>query len=1030
MSLISLSISRYRAVIFALVIAVIGGITSYINIPKESVPDVQIPNIYVSVRLEGISPEDSERLMVMPLEKHLRSIEGVKEVHSTAALGFASVSLEFDAGFDKDRALQDVREKVDIAKSELPLDADEPVVNEINISLFPILNVILHGNLEERSLTEIARHVKDEIEEIPNVLEAKIVGARDEVIEIIIEPEKIAVYGLSLAEVISLVQNNNKLIAAGIVDNGNSRFAVKVSRILGSIKDIEELVIKHDKNSVVKITDVAHVLFTLKDPENYAKINGKPAVVIEVQKRIGKNIIETVDSIKQKMVENADNLPPNLQVTYSQDQSKNIIDMLTSLLNNLILAVILVFFITYKFVGFRTALLVAISVPSSFLIGVVFIGIMDYTMNMVVMFSLIMAVGLLVDAATIVCEDADVRLKNGTTAPKAYLDAANRMKYAAFSSIATTLIVFIPLLFWPGTAGQFMKYIPITLIITLTASLVMAVYIIPSLGSVIGHTTRKEEHSKPTYGKYTKLYSQALDDVLKIPGIFISGAIGFLAIVYIFFAMFNNGVEFFPDVEPENALAQVRTRGNISVDNKSALVDELYKKIHNVGGIKIFYSRAGNVGGKRSKNDDVIGSIFLEFDDWQKREKADSILAKIREQSKNLGGILVSTQKAKKGPGGKNDLHLQINAVDDSTLEESGKKVSSIIGSHEAVINLKDSAQVPALEWVIDIDNNLASRYGLDASSVGGYLRMVTNGFKVEEYRNNVSVEEIDILVRFPKDRRSISELDNINITTPSGNIPLSNFITKTAKPSIATIQRVDSKRIFDIKADVKPDYIPSIVSKEVTKQIETAIKNGKILATTKINLKGEDEDQKESMVFLQSAFGVALLCMALLLVAQFNSFFAMIVIISAVFLSTVGVLIGLIITQQPFGIVMCGFGVIALSGIVVGNNIIFIDTYKQLKESGVQSREALVQTGMQRLRPILLTAGTTIIGLLPMVLGMTIDFINFDINFGSPASQWWNQLSTSIAGGLTFATILTLFFTPALILWAEKIGIEMYKKI
>ena len=490
MTLIDAAVDRSRTVIGILLLLLVAGTVAYITIPKESDPDVNIPIIYVSLSHEGISPQDAERLLVRPMEIELRGIEGIKEIRSTSYQGGANVLMEFDAGFDADAALNDVREKVDVAKTELPGDTDEPSVNEVNISLFPVIVVTLSGDVPERTLINLARDLRDKIEGIPAVLEASIGGDREEQVELIFEPRLIESYELDAAALLNTLARSNQLIAAGSQDTGQGRFSIKVPGLFETRNDILEMPIKVKGDAVVTVGDIASIRRTFKDRETTARIDGKRAVTLEVSKRTGENVIETIENVRELVISEQRNWPAGVVVKFSQDNSKTIRQMLGDLQNNVLSAIILVMIVVVAALGLRSGILVAIAIPGSFLTGMLVLQLLGLTVNIVVLFALILAIGMLVDGAIVVTEYADRKLSEGETPERAYTLAAKRMAWPIIASTATTLAAFAPLLFWPGIVGQFMKFLPITLMATLAASLAMALLFVPVLGVSLAAITR------------------------------------------------------------------------------------------------------------------------------------------------------------------------------------------------------------------------------------------------------------------------------------------------------------------------------------------------------------------------------------------------------------------------------------------------------------------------------------------------------------------------------------------------------------
>lgn len=1022
--LIDASIHAYRVVFMVLAFIVVAGSFSYVNIPKESSPDVQVPVIYVSMRLDGISPEDAERLLIRPMEKKLRAIEGVKEMKSEATLGFASVSLEFDAGFNADTALADVRAEVDKAKPDLPTDADEPNVQEVNFSQFPVINVVLSGDTDLRVLVKVARRLRDKLEGIKGVLEAKIAGDREEVLDIILDPLILESYKINPADVLQRVSNNNVLIAAGQLDNGNGRFSVKLPGLIESGEDLFNTPIINTPDKVVTLRDIATVKRTFKDATGRARINGKRAVGLAVSKRAGANLLDTIAAVKQLVEEEQSYWPQGITITYSQDTSGEVRGMLGDLENNVVLAVMLVLVVVLFVMGARSALLVTFAIPGAFLIAAMCLNMMGFTMNIVVLFSLILSAGLLVDSAIVVCEYAErLMVQQGESPARAYGRAAKRMAWPIIASTATTLAVFMPLLFWPGIVGQFMKYMPITLILTLSGSLLMALIFLPTIGSRLRvgkdevHVS-EDDDDRPSNHPVTLRYIAILERVLLMPWITTACVLGVVAIIFALFVITKPGVEFFPDIEPENANLLVRAVGNLSLDEKDSIMKEVEKRLMPLSEeVDIFYAQAGSTT-LRNVAEDTIGLMQMEFADWATRRPVDTILQDAKDRLQPISGVIIETAKQEKGPPTGKDLQLEFRSRYPELLTPAVTELMSHIDELGDLTNVQDDRPVPRIEWEYQVDRVKAGRNDVSVLEVGQVVKLVTNGIKINEYRPDDSDDELDIVVRFPEEYRNISQLAALRVFTKNGTLePISNFVERQPKQAVSIVKRVDGARIMNIQADVTEGVLPD----KKVQQVKAWLEQQELPEELEIRFRGEDEDQKKSQTFLMSAFLIALFVMALILTAQFNSVYRMFVIMSAVFLSTGGVFLGNVLTMQPFGIVMGGVGVIALAGIVVNNNIILIDTYDNQRKQGYPIREALLRSGALRLRPILLTAGTTILGLLPMVMGMNIDFLDRNLTFGAPSSQWWRQLSTAIAGGLTFATVLTLFLTPALLLLRDR---------
>ena len=1011
-----------------LALILITGAVSYVNIPKESDPDIDIPILYVSMNHEGISPEDAERLLVRPMEKELRSIEGVKEMRSTAAEGFASVLLEFEAGFNADQAAVDVREAVDVAKNELPGDTEDPVVNEVNVGLFPVMVVVLAGNVPERTLMALARDLKDELEGLPGVLEADIGGNRDELLEIIVDPLKLESYQISHTELINAVSLNNRLVAAGALDTGDGRFSVKVPGLFKTAADVFDLPIKVRGESVVTLGDITSVRRTFKDANSKARVDGKPAITLEIKKRIGENVIETLEQVRAIVTSRQNDWPAGVEVSFMQDKSKQIKIMLADLQNNVISAILLVMVVVIAALGLRSAGLVGLAIPSSFLIGILVLSMMGLTINIVVLFSLILAVGMLVDGAIVVTEFADRKMGEGLHRREAYGLAAKRMAWPITASTATTLAattlaVFMPLLFWPGIVGEFMKFLPITLIATLAGSLVVALIFVPTLGALIGkpgsgnktvqsHLNAAESGSLEDVPGMTGLYVRVVSVCVRHPIKIVAFAVALLISVQVYYSQNGNGVEFFPEVEPEMAIAWVHARGNMSIDENDALIKEVEERILKVDGFASVYSRVGKAGGGSDTAEDVIGTIQFEFKDWQERRPAKEILAEVRAKTADLAGIHVEVRIPESGPPTGKPVQLHLRSRVPEAITPELEKILEGVKKFDDLIDIEDSRPIPGIVWQLDVDRAQAGRFGADVTTVGQMIKLVTNGIKVGEYRPDDADEEIEIRVRYPSDERNINQLDQIRVMTNQGLVPISNFVSRQAVPKTGTIKRTDGMRVMHIKSEVAD----GVLADDKISEIKTWLATQEIDPRVEVAFKGQDEEQKKAQSFLSKAFGVALFAMAIILVTQFNSFYQAFLILTAVIMSTAGVVIGLMITGQTFGIVMTGVGIITLAGIVVNNNIVLIDTYDRLRDGGMPPLEAVVRTGAQRLRPVMLTAVTTVLGLMPMVMGLNIDLFTREVSQGAPSTQWWIQLSTAVVSGLTFATVLTLIVTPCML--------------
>ncbi|WP_417605005.1 efflux RND transporter permease subunit [Oceanimonas baumannii] len=1011
-TLIRAAVYRSRATLFAFILLLAGGVGAYLVIPKEANPDVTIPMMYVSMALEGISPEDGERLLVRPMEQELRTLEGVKKMTSTASEGHASVMLEFDAGFDPKLALQEVREKVDSARSELPQEADEPIVHEINVALFPVLSVALSGPLAESELVMIARRLKDEIEGIAEVLEVDIGGDREDLLEILVDPQVLDSYGIDYTQLFNLVSRNNRLVAAGSLDTGAGRMAIKVPGVIEDLDDVLGLPLRVSGDRVVTFGDVATIRRTFKDPAGFARINGQPGLVLEVSKRAGANIIQTIEQVKTLLAQAQPLLPAGVEIDYIMDQSTQIETMLSDLLNNVLTAVVLVLILILATMGVRSAVMVGLTIPGAFFAGILIIWGIGFTMNIIVLFALILVAGMLVDGAIVVSELADRYLHEGQSPKEAWINAAHRMSWPVIASTITTLAVFMPLLFWPGVVGQFMQYLPATVIICLLASLAMALVFLPTMGG-LGREGRQPR--TPVVVPGLAYYRRLLAWLLRRPGLTLLGTLGLIALIYAGYSRFNHGVEFFPDIEPDSAQLQVRARGDLSVYEKDALLREVESRLTGLTEVKALYARSFAMADGQMGSD-VIGVLQFQFIDWYLRRPARAIRETMLARTADIPGVVLEFREQQMGPGGGKPVEIRLSGNDDQQLGLATERLRSAMSQLGGFTDIEDDRSLPGIEWRLEVNREAAARMGADVLSVGNAVQLVTNGLRLASYRPEDASDEVDIRVRLPRHWRSVDQLSRLTLHTPRGQVPLSEFVALTPAPKVGTLHRVNGRRTVTVRADIAEGF-------RLDERLGALQQSGVELPEgVVLTLAGENADQREAAAFLSTAFVVAILLMTLILVTQFNSLYQTALVLSAIVFSTAGVLMGLLLNGQSFGVVMVGMGIIALAGIVVNNNIVLIDTFNQLRADGMSPAQAALETGCLRLRPVLLTAITTILGLMPMVLGVNVDLPAPALGIGAPSTQWWTQLSSAIAGGLAFATLLTLLLTPCmLVLRAER---------
>ena len=1119
---------RARMVLAFIALTLLAGGFAYWSLPKEGEPDIEIPALFVSVPFPGISAADSETLLVKPMETELADLDGLKQISGTASEGYAGIALEFEFGWDKTKVMADVRDAMNAAEGKFPAGAETYSINEINFSEFPIVIVNLTGNVPERTMAKVAKDLQDRIEALDAVLEAGIAGNRDEMLEVLIDPLRLEAYNVTAGELITVVQNNNQLIAAGEVETAQGTFAVKIPSSFNDPQDVYGLPVKTNGDRVVTLGDLAEISLTFEDRKGTARFNGETSVALQVVKRKGFNLIDTAEAVKLEVEAARAEWPAALQASVevgtSNDQSRTVGSMVSQLEGSVLTAIALVMIVVLAALGTRPALLVGFAIPTSFLLCFVFLAVMDVTISNIVMFGLILAVGMLVDGAIVVVEYADKRITDGSGPMDAYVEAAKRMFWPIVSSTATTLCAFLPMLFWPGVPGQFMGMLPVTLIFVLSASLVVALVYLPVMGGVtgrlsrfFGNTSDKLRHAFPWFVRALlvppALYlvflgamqvlnpgylfggtpiSDGIAGMLpgvalflfgafaasvtlgaaKIErrrtkvkaghrrtlfGLFIKGitanpimplvsiaAVGFTVMTtFTYFGANNKGVEFFVESEPEQAIVYVLARGNLSLGEKDALVARAEAVVLAHPGIQSAFAFAGEGGlntdaSGASAPKDTIGQVQLETIPWENRRDrpeldGDIVIAELTEQLKQIPGIEIEILAQARGPASGKPVHLRLKGENWDDLLDATALARSKFDELEGLTLIEDTRPLPGIDWQIDVDVQKAGRYGADVATVGGMVQLVTRGILLDTMRVDSSDEEIEIRVRLPEEDRVLSTLDSLKVRTRDGLIPLSNFTTRKPVKKLAEINRIDQKRYFDVKAGVASDLTKEFIDEDgeakqvpinanerigvITEWLETK----PLPAGIEWEWTGDQEEEAESQQFLSTAFMGALGLMFIILLAQFNSFYNSVLVLLAVILSTTGVLIGMLVMDQAFSVIMTGTGIVALAGIVVNNNIVLIDTYQDYSRY-MPRIEAIVRTAEDRIRPVLLTTITTMAGLAPMMFGLSLDFIGGGYSVDSPTALWWKQLATAVVFGLGIATVLTLVFTPSMLalrVWA-----------
>ncbi len=1146
---------RARMVMAFILLSLIAGTIAYVSLPKEGEPDIEIAALFVSVPFPGISAEDAERLVVKPMETELSDLDGLTKITGTALENYAGVALEFDYDWDKDKIIADVRDRMARAEAKFPDGYEKYTINEINFSAFPVIIVDLSGPVPERTMLRVARTLQDRLEALEPVLEAGIAGLRDEMVEVIIDPLRLEAYNVTAAELIEVVQQNNLLIPAGEIENPAGAFAVKLPSSFRSPRDVMALPVKTNGDRVITLGDLADIRLTFEDRRGTARFNGAPTVALQVVKRKGYNLLDTTALVRAEVEKARAEWPPGLRaalhMSTSNDQSRIVGSMIRQLEGSVLTAIALVMIVVLASLGTRSALLVGFAIPTSFLLTFALLAVMGITISNIVMFGLILAVGMLVDGAIVVVEYADKRIREGVGPMHAYVEAARRMFWPIVSSTATTLCAFLPMLFWPGVAGQFMGMLPVTLIFVLSASLLVALVYLPVMGGVSGRISRRLGHIRealrprplalrlalaalalagmfaglmlalnpallappgaagpatppatPPAGPAAALpgtllfmaaalaasvtigalappprpgpvraghrrtpfgrFIQAIVANPVMPIVAVAVVIGLVMAVFSYYGRHNLGTQFFVESEPEQAIVFVRERGNLSLAEKDELVRAAERIVLATPGIKTAFAFAGegglnqNTGGFQPPRD-TIGQIQMELIPWEERADrpeldGDRVIADLRQRLSRLAGLKYEIFVPDRGPAAAKPVHLRLRGDDYAALIEAALTVRRKFEATQGLFDIEDTLPLPGIDWEIRVDTEKAGRYGANAAMAGAMVQLVTRGILLDTMRVDSSDEEIEIRVRLPERDRTLSTLDTLKLPTALGQVPLSNFITRTPVEKLGRIDRTDRKRSFDVKANVHAGEIPlrdaagrPVLDANGQPVMQLVDANERIATLTKWlqeeaplpagvswEWTGDQEEQKKTGAFLGKAFAAALGLMFIILLAQFNNLYDTVLVLLAVVLSTAGVLVGMLVMGQKFSMIMTGTGVVALAGIVVNNNIVLIDTYQEYARY-MPRLEAIVRTAEARIRPVLLTTITTMAGLAPMMFGLSFDFINGGWSIDSPTALWWKPLATAVVFGLGIATVLTLIFTPAMLalrVWAGRLTAGAARRI
>lgn len=1153
--------NRTTVAVLGLIIVLLGA-TSYVSLPREAAPDIPIPYIMVTTMYEGVSPEDIETSVTMKIEKELNGIRGVEEITSSSAEGMSLISVEFDPDVPSEVALQRVRDRVDMAKGELPQDAEEPIIKEINFAELPIMLISLSGDVSPVLLKEIADDVQDVLEATPGVLKVEMAGDLEREIRLEFDPDRIAEYNLTIPEILALIPSENVNISAGGLETPGTKFNVRIPAEFVTPEEVDHLMLTTRDGTPIYLADVATVRYTFKDRTSFSRLNGADTITLSVSKRVGANTVQISDRIKAVIAEAQKRVPSAMKFDITYDMSEMVRDTVADLENNIISALILVTLVLLLFLGWRPSAIVAMIIPLSMLITFFLVQALGYTLNMIVLFSLILVLGMLVDNAIVIVENIYRHLQLGYGLTEASILGAREVAWPVTTSTLTTVCAFFPMMFWPGVMGDFMKYLPITLTLGLLASLFVGLVFNPVICSVWAGRSPKP-HQKDHWSLRT--YRRIQEAGLYNPGLTLFLAFCLLVGLGILYARIGKGTEFFPEGDPERAVIDIRAPQGTNIhetDRIARLIEErlepyrpwLKHVITNVG------SAGGtNMGLMASAGGAHLAGVTLVFHDFVERQRpSNDVIAEIRQAIADIPGAEIKVEKEEEGPPSGAPVTVRVMGVDFKTLERLSEQARRLIAAVPNVVNLRSDFEGARPELAFTADRRVAMLLGVNTATVGNFLKMAVFGSKVGTYREYN--EEYDITVRLPvQDRTKVDDLYRLQVPNTAGDaVPLSSLGTFTYRGGFGTINRVDQKRVVTLTADAegrlgsevladvqrrlhplgdprlterdvldwdglretlkrgqteasrpagriwdvlttrgasfwsraaisKEDFasllsadafeeeqkerlvallntalgkpnlyhpdafsdpnLPLEVAVMVKKgpenltQAEVLFLNRELLVAVwpdviarpmrvvlplgcEIRYAGEKEEQDKAQAFLSKAFAIALLLVVMVLVIQFNSLMVPFIIMTTVVLSLIGALIGLLVCGLPFGIIMTGIGIISLAGVVVNNAIVLLAYTQQLQREGMGLIEAASTAGVTRLRPVMLTAMTTIIGLIPMAVGVSYDFHTFTWATKSESTQWWRNMAVVVIFGLGFATILTLVVVPSLYVMLSRLSL------
>lgn len=1068
------AVKHYAAVVVLCVGLGLAGLVAYFSLPRENFPDIEVPQVFVSTLLDGANPTDVEVSLTIPLETELDGLEGLKEMRSNSMEGLSLISLEFFPEVDNATALQRVRDAVDIAKADLPSEAEEPVVEEFNFSSFPVLvyNLIGGDRISRSELQELAEKLQDQIKLVPGVLDVDIYGGRDRQVLIEVDPHRLHYYDLSLAEVQTILRGTNRNVSAGTTDMASTRIVMRVPGEFRNPEEIFNLVVgTTPDNTPIFVRDVATVRFDFEDEETRARtydfvaddgersldhyVAPRQSVTLYIKKRTGENTLDVVNRVQATL--DAYPLPEEVEPVKTLDMSTHVQLMVDDLENGVLTSLILILAVIFIGLGGRNAVLVALAVPFSLLISFIVLQMVGLTLNMIVLFSLILSLGMLVDNAIVIVENIYRLHAMGMGRAQAAIQGTAEMAWPVITSTATTVAAFLPLVFWPGLMGQFMGYLPKTVIIVLLSSLFVALIINPTLSALLmrvrpGETLRHDpETARPTYPA-VRLYRRFLEGMLRRPVWTISTAVLMLAFVLVAYGTFGVGVEFFPETDPDTITCSIRPPEGVSLAESDRLAQNLEARIFGQPGsgydrpvqnLKHASVTVGleGVGGSPSFGDSNVGPvrIELEFVDRDARTQPTPLtVAALRRRVEGLNeqgqrvtyplfGAEYDVVTPDEGPPTGKPVSVDIFGDDLNQMTRVIHDMKKLMANTEGAAKPTDNASTaqPTLEWAVDRPR--AGVFGLTQGNVSTTLQLAVGGVRSGTFGHGD--DEQDIVIRLPREyRMDTNLLKSVSIPTLfGGSVPLASVASAELVPGPVTIKHFNRRRVLNASAEVQPEVRADAT---VRQAFQDQVGAYTFPAGISHQFGGAAQEQQDAQAFLLKAFGVAILLILLVLVLQFNSVPVSAIVLTSVVLSLMGVFAGLLVVQMPFGIVMTGIGVISLAGVVVNNAIVLLDAIQRFEQQGQETLKAIVTASMIRFRPVVLTAVTTVLGLVPMALKFNIDFKNLALQFNTGTSQFWQSMAVAVIFGLFVATVLTLGVVPTLYLLYARMRSTAQEKL